>query len=121
MKTFLPLIGALIMIALAVFVSLKCDSEKMQKLIFICLLIVVISGLGFYGLGLSSPDDSFSQLMINAFKTVAYTISMFGGGEKFEALMGVHGWFSESIIWQVVYWLIHLLAVFVTASAVLVT
>ncbi len=121
MKTFLPLIGALIMIALAVFVSLRCDSEKMQKLIFICLLIVVISGLGFYGLGLSKPEDGLSQQMINAFKTVAYTISMFGGGEKFDALMGVNGWFASSLIWQAVYWLVHLLAVFVTASAVLVT
>ncbi len=109
------------MIALAVRISLKLDTVKMQRLIFTCLLIVVISGLGFYGFGLSSPEDTIGQLMINAFKTVAYTISMFGGGEKFDTLMKVNGWFANNVVWQIIYWLVHLLAVFVTASAVLIT
>ena len=121
MSKYLPLIGALLMILLAVYISLRSDTEKMQRMIFSCLFLVVISGLGFYGLGLSTPEDTIGQSIINAVKTVAYTISMFGGGEKYDALMKVNGWFANSIFWQVAYWIVHLLAVFVTASAVLIT
>ena len=120
-KVWLPLFGAIAMIILAILVSLKCDSEKLQNVIFWSLLLVVLSGLVFYGGGLSTPEDSPGKLLINTFKTVAYTISMFGGGEKYDALMAVNDWFAENVLWQILYWLIHLLAMFVTASAVMIT
>lgn len=121
MNNWISLITALLTIAIAVFVSLKCDTKRMQKIIFCCLFIVVISGLGFYGFGLAKPEDTLGTMIINGFKTVGYTISMFGGGEKFDTLMNANGWFASSIFWQITYWIVHLLAVFVTASTLLIT
>ncbi len=121
MTNYISIIGALLVISLAVYVSLKCNTEKLQRIIFVCLLIVVISGFGFYGFGLSAADATLTERIINAFRTIEYTISMFGGGEKFDTLMKVDGWFAHSIMWQIIYWIVHMMAVFVTASAVLIT
>ena len=62
MNNWISLITALLTIAIAIFVSLKCDTKRMQKIIFCCLFIVVISGLGFYGFGLAKPEDTLGTI-----------------------------------------------------------
>ena len=100
----ITILTSLGIILLAVTVSLSFDSRKLQRLNFIFLLIVIISGLGFYGFGLNGEAATVGDAILNAFKTIGYTISLFGGGEKFDALMKAEGWFSASIFWQCTRW-----------------
>ena len=121
MHGVISLIGAVLIIALAAVISLHTDTKKMQKINFIFLLIVVISGLFFYSFGLNKPDGTDGQAVLNALKTVGYTISMFTGGEKFDELLKANNWFSQNVLWQILFWVAHLLAVFVFTSTVLIT
>ncbi len=121
MKLFIPMIGAVAMVILVTLISIHTSEKRMQRIIYICLFISVIAGLLFYGLGLSRPEDTPAETVINIFRTIEYTMSMYAGSERYNVLMSASDWFAASPFLQIVYWIVHMLAVFVTAGALLIT
>ena len=121
MNHWITFLGAVLVLGLSVWISLNTKPKTFRKIVSVSLFFVVIAGLLFYGFGLNAPSGGAGEAVINAFRTVLYTISLFGGGEKFDALMKAGGWFSQNILWQILYWAVHYTAVFVTASALLIT
>ncbi|MBR5995873.1 MAG: hypothetical protein IK026_04760 [Eubacteriaceae bacterium] len=78
-----------------------------------------IFGLVIYGLGFGANAATPEEMLIAAFKTISYTVSMYGGKEDFSALMNAASWFRESPALQTVYWAVHLIAMYATASALI--
>ena len=78
-----------------------------------------IFGLVIYGLGFGENASTPEEMLIAAFKTISYTVGMFGGKEDFSALMNAASWFRESSTLQTVYWAVHLIAMYATASALI--
>lgn len=100
----------------AMILNLAAKPKFTQGLIGACTLISALGGLVLYGIGYSyTLADPFLQIV----RTVLTVCRMFAGMNEFAAVSAAPLFAHR--VWQVVFWLVHLMAFYATASATIST
>ena len=114
MSAAIVLLSALLFCAM--ILNLAAKPKFTRGLIGACTLISALGGLVLYGVGYSyTLADPFPQII----RTVFAVCRMFAGMNEFAAISAAPLFTHR--VWQVVFWLVHLMALYATASATIST
>ena len=112
-------------IAVAVFLALLstlCLSHaSVSKSIKFSFFISLVGGLAYYSMAFGAEVRTAADLPASAFKALAATAEMFTGNDHFDEITEAGKWILVDPASRAGYWLLHVLAVYATASALLAT
>ena len=100
----------------AMILNLAAKPKLTRGLIGACTLISVLGGLALYGIGYSHTPANPCLVI---FRTVLSVCRMFAGVNDYAGISAAPLFANQ--FWQIVFWLIHLMAFYATASATIST
>ena len=106
--TFVAFMGMILLLALK-----PKFAAQLTRIIFV---IVAITGLLFYGYGFMYSTGNFLLAVVRALLAV---LSMYAGGTDWGSLSSIP--FMQQTWVEILYWVVHLLAIYTTASAAVIT
>ena len=103
-------------IILAVLLTMTMKPSLFSRMVVICMVISVAGGMFFYGFGYYAVSHS---LPLTAIRTPMFVFRMFVGVNELSTISGT--WPVSTTFGLCVFWLLHLMAFFSTASAAMNT
>ena len=100
----------------AMILNLAAKPKYTRGLIGACTLLSVLGGLFLYGVGYSDPAASPLLLIV---RTVLSVCRMFAGINDYAGVSAAPLFAHQ--FWQMMFWLVHLMAFYATASATITT
>lgn len=103
---------------LAIILCLAVPPKRTKKVLGIIAVLAVIAALGLYGYGYQAAYQEDAHAVSNILRTVFDSCRIFVGANNWSEVKVVYG---TKPLWEFVFWLVHLLAMITSASAVIVS
>ena len=101
--------------------ALAAGVQRLQRISGMILAPAAVCGLAIYSIAFIGTESSVQEMIAAAFRSVATTFSMFTGRSEYSAVYNSAPWFRENIWLQILFWVSHLGALFISASVLLST
>ena len=106
---------------LAVIVTLALRQSTANKIITVSVIVSAVIALGFYGFGYGMSATTPTESFIAGCRAMFSTTFMFVGRENYSELVRTAPWFAENGWLQILFWVVHMAAMYATASTILST
>ena len=106
-------------IFLALLSTLSMSRAAVSKSIRFAFFVSMVGGLLYYSMAFGAEVETPADMPAAAFKALAATAEMFTGNDHFDEITEAGKWILVDPASRAVYWLLHVLAVYATASALL--